>query len=176
VRFCHLDFGISNLVNGRGRGSYENNPLYPPYSEGEIWRKRYLRLVDHAIIMMIVSISSGDELHSRGSSCRQEHEGGGMIKGIIGCKVRKDTDLEPILLKLKSHAAQYQGFKGMENLVSEKNASVVAMVTTWESLEEWKSWAQSTITQKLFRQAEALLVEEPRVTTYRMMMPAAMWV
>jgi heme-degrading monooxygenase HmoA len=99
-----------------------------------------------------------------------------MIKGIVGYKVRKDTDLEPILLKLKSHATQYQGFKGMENLVSAENASVVAMVSTWESLENWKSWAQSTITQQLLRQAEALLVEEPRLTIYRMMMPAATWV
>jgi heme-degrading monooxygenase HmoA len=99
-----------------------------------------------------------------------------MIKGIVGCKVRKDTDLEPVLLKLKSHAMQYQGFKGMENLVSEENASVVAMVSTWESLEDWKSWAQSMITQELLRQAETLLMEEPRVTTYRMMMPAVRWV
>ena len=99
-----------------------------------------------------------------------------MIKGIVGCKVRKDRDLEPILLKLKSHAVQYQGFKGMENLVSEENASVVAMVSTWESLEDWISWAQSRITQELLRQAEALLMEEPRVTTYRMMMPAVRWV
>jgi len=99
-----------------------------------------------------------------------------MVKGIVGCKVRKDTDLEPILLKLKSHAMQYQGFKAMENLVSEENASVVAMVSTWESLEDWKSWAQSRITQKVLQQAETLLMEEPRMTTYRMMMPAVRWV
>jgi heme-degrading monooxygenase HmoA len=99
-----------------------------------------------------------------------------MIKGIIGCKMRKDTDLEPVLSKLKSHAAQYHGFKGMENLVSDGNGSVVAMVSTWENLEAWKSWAQSTITQNLLRQAEALLMEEPRLTTYRMMTPAPRWV
>ena len=99
-----------------------------------------------------------------------------MIKGIVGCKVRKDTDLEPVLLKLKSHATQYQGFKGMENLVSEENASVVAMVSTWESLEDWKLWAQSMGTQDLLRQAETLLMEEPRVTTYRMMMSTVRWV
>lgn len=98
-----------------------------------------------------------------------------MIKCIVGCKVRKDRNLEPVLLKLKSHATQYQGFKGMENLVSEDNASVVVMVSTWESLENWKSWAQSMITQELLRQAKTLLMEEPRVTTYRMMMPVAMW-
>ncbi len=99
-----------------------------------------------------------------------------MVKGILGCKVRQDTDLEPILSKLKSHAAQYHGFKGMESLVSEDNASVVAMVTTWEDLEAWKSWAQSAITQELLRQAEPLLAEEPRLTTYRMMTPAPVWV
>ena len=99
-----------------------------------------------------------------------------MIKGFVGCKVKKERDLEPILLKLRSHAAQYQGFKGMENLVGEENAYVVTMVSTWDTLEDWKSWAQSKITQELLRQAEALLVEEPRVTTYRMMMPAVRWV
>jgi len=99
-----------------------------------------------------------------------------MVKGIVGCKVRKNTDLEPMLLKLKSHAAQYEGFRGMENLVSEENASLVAMVSTWENLETWRSWAQSTITQELLRQAETLLTEQPRLTTYRMMMPAPLWV
>jgi heme-degrading monooxygenase HmoA len=64
----------------------------------------------------------------------------------------------------------------VENLVSEDNASVVAMVSTWETLEGWKSWAQSTITQQLLRQAEAVLLEEPRLTTYRMMTPASIWV
>ena len=99
-----------------------------------------------------------------------------MIKGIVGCKVRNDTDLEPILLKLKSHATQYQGFRGIENLVSEENASVVAMVSTWENLEDWKSWAQSSITQELFREAETLLVEQPRVTTYRTTMTGITWI
>jgi heme-degrading monooxygenase HmoA len=99
-----------------------------------------------------------------------------MIKGIVGCKARKDTDLEPILLKLKSHAMQYPGFKGMENLVGQENASVVAMVSTWESLEDWVSWAQSTITQEVLRQAKTLLTEEPRVTTYKMFAPAIRWV
>lgn len=99
-----------------------------------------------------------------------------MVKGIVGCKVRKDTDLESIFGRLKSHAAQYEGFRGIENLVNEENVSVVAMVTTWESLEHWKAWTQSKITQELLRQAEDLLVEEPRVTTYRMMTRTPVWV
>jgi quinol monooxygenase YgiN len=99
-----------------------------------------------------------------------------MVKGIVGCRARKDTDVEPLLLKLKSHAAQYDGFKGMDHLVSEENSSLIAMVSTWENVEAWKSWAQSAITQELLRQAERLLGEEPRLTTYRMMTPAVMWI
>jgi heme-degrading monooxygenase HmoA len=99
-----------------------------------------------------------------------------MIKGIVGCKVKQDVDLEPVLLKLKSHAMQYQGFQGMENLVSEGNGSVVAMVSTWESIEDWVSWAQSTITQEVLRQAKALLMEEPRMTTYKMFASSIRWV
>jgi len=99
-----------------------------------------------------------------------------MIKGFVGCKVRDDTDLEPILRKLKSHAMQYQGFKGIENLISEENTSVVTVVSTWESLEAWNSWAQSSITQEVLQQAKTILVEEPRVTTYRTFAPAIRWV
>jgi len=98
-----------------------------------------------------------------------------MIKGIVGCKVAKDGDLEPVLLKLKSHAMQYQGFMGTENLMGEDNGSVLAMVSTWQSLEAWKSWIQSTITRNLLRQAQPLLIEEPRVTTYRTT-PGVRWV
>ena len=98
-----------------------------------------------------------------------------MIKGIIGCRVRKDKDIEPILLKLKSHAMQYPSFRGVENLVSEKNISIVAMVSTWETLENWRIWEESRITQELLRQDGALLLEEPQITTYRMMMPAVRW-
>ena len=98
-----------------------------------------------------------------------------MIKGIVGCKVRKDKDIQPMLLKLRSHAIQYPGFKSVENLVNEKNISIVAMVSTWETLECWRLWEESKITQGLLREAETLLMEEPRVTTYRMIPPQMWW-
>lgn len=98
-----------------------------------------------------------------------------MIKGIVGCKVKKDEDVESLLLKLKSHAMQYPGFKGAENLVSEENTSIVAMVSTWEKLEDWRLWGESGITKELFQEARTLLTEEPRVTTFRMITPQMTW-
>ena len=80
-----------------------------------------------------------------------------------------------MLLKLRSHAMQYPGFRGVENLVSEENISIVAMASTWETFECWRLWEESKITQELLRQAATLLIEEPRVTTYRMVAPQVTW-
>jgi len=98
-----------------------------------------------------------------------------MIKVIIGYKLKEGADIQPILLKLRSHAMQYPGFIGAENLLSKKDSSIVATISTWEKVEDWRIWEKSKIRQELIRQAERLLVEEPKVTIYRTM-PTARWV
>lgn len=98
-----------------------------------------------------------------------------MIKVIVGYKVRKGKDIKPILVELRSHAMTYPGFVGAENLISEKDVSIVAVVSTWEKAEDWREWEKSTMRQGLLRQAETLLVEEPRVTIYRTT-PPMRWV
>ena len=98
-----------------------------------------------------------------------------MIKVIVGYKVRRGKDIEPILLGLRSHAMTYPGFVGAENLISERDISIVAVVSTWAKAEDWRVWEKSTIRQELLRQAETLLVEEPKVTIYRTA-PTARWV
>lgn len=97
-----------------------------------------------------------------------------MIKGIIGYKVASHKDLEPLVMKLRSHAMQYPGYVSAENLVSEVDFSVVIMIITWETIENWKTWVNSKITQDLLRQAETLLKEKPRLTVYRIM-PTVEW-
>ena len=98
-----------------------------------------------------------------------------MIKVIVGYKVKRREDIEPILLKLRSHAMTYPGFVGAEILINEKNIYIVAVVSTWVKAEDWRIWEKSTIRQKLLRQAEALLADEPRVTVWRVM-PTVRWV
>ncbi|MGQ9545901.1 MAG: antibiotic biosynthesis monooxygenase family protein [Dehalococcoidia bacterium] len=116
-------------------------------------------------------------VHEHKKTGRERAQGGKMVKGILGWKIKKNVDIEPLLLKLRSHAMQYQGFKTMESLVGEDDASVVATLSTWETPQHWRLWIESTITQELLRQAQAFLVEAPRVTTYMvMMLPAITWV
>ncbi len=98
-----------------------------------------------------------------------------MIKVIVGYKVREGADIQQILLQLRSQAMTYTGFMSAENLTSEKDRSVSLMISTWEKTGDWRTWEQSKISQDLLKQAEALLVEEPKVTIYRMM-PTVRWV
>jgi len=97
-----------------------------------------------------------------------------MIKGIIGYKVLSYKDLEPVLMKLRSHAMQYPGFIGAENLVSEEDLSVVIMITTWETIENWKTWADSKVTKDLLQQAKAVVTGGARLTVYNIM-PTKEW-
>lgn len=97
-----------------------------------------------------------------------------MIKVIEGYKMKKGVEIPPLLLKLRSHAMQYQGFVGAENLISEEESSIVAMVSTWEKTGHWRIWESSKIRQELLQQIETLLAEQPRVTIYRIM-PTISW-
>ena len=97
-----------------------------------------------------------------------------MIKGVIGYKVVSYKDVEPILMKLRSYAMQSPGFVGAENLVSEEDYSVVIMISTWETIEHWRTWVDSRITKDLLKQAKEVVVGAARVTTYRTM-PTVEW-
>ena len=98
-----------------------------------------------------------------------------MIKVIVGYKVKRREDIEPILLKLRSHAMTYPGFVGAENLVSEQDSSIITMVSTWEKAEDWRLWQSSVTRQQILREAEALCVEKPRLTTH-WIIPTVGWV
>ncbi len=97
-----------------------------------------------------------------------------MIKGIIGYKVGNYKDIEGMLMKLRSHAMQYPGFVSAENLVSDVDSTVVIMISTWQSIDNWRAWLKSRITQDLIRPDKELSKDKPRITAYRVM-PASDW-
>lgn len=90
-----------------------------------------------------------------------------MIKVVIGHKVKEGADIQPLLLKLRSHAMQYPGYVGAENLLGEQDTSIVVLISTWEKVEDWRIWEKSKIRAELYQQAETILEEEPKVTVYR---------
>ncbi|OGO06169.1 MAG: hypothetical protein A2Z76_03070 [Chloroflexi bacterium RBG_13_56_8b] len=71
------------------------------------------------------------------------------------------------MLKLREHAMSYPGYVGAENLVSDKDPSIVAIITTWDSVEQWRDWQESRMRGEIMKEAEPLLEEELRVSVYR---------
>jgi len=99
----------------------------------------------------------------------------GMIKGIIGYKVLDYArSVEPILAQLRSYAMQYPGFVDAEFLVSEEDQSVGVMITTWETIENWRTWVGSKGTLALLQRARTAVTGTPRITAYKIM-PIVEW-
>ena len=93
----------------------------------------------------------------------------GMIKGIIGCKVLEYRNIEPIFMQLRSCARQSAGFVGAEFLISEENHSVGVMMSTWETMENWRTWVGSKGTQEVMQRARTSVTGMPRITAYKTM-------
>jgi len=92
-----------------------------------------------------------------------------VIKVINGYKLKQGADLQPVLLRLREHAVSYPGYVGAENLVSDKDPSIVAIITTWDSVEHWRNWQESKRRGEIMKEAEPLLEEELRVSVYRVL-------
>jgi hypothetical protein len=43
------------------------------------------------------------------------------------------------------------------------------MITTWETIENWRIWAESRITKDLLQQAKGVVTGVARLTAYRIM-------
>jgi len=98
----------------------------------------------------------------------------GMIKGIIGYEVLDYKNVEPILMQLRSYAMQYPGFVDAEFLVSEGDESIGVMISTWETMENWRTWVGSKGTLALLRRAKTAVTGTPRITAYKTM-PTVEW-
>jgi heme-degrading monooxygenase HmoA len=99
----------------------------------------------------------------------QEVEVGGKIKGIIGYKVLDYKDIEPILMQLNSYASGYPGFVSAEFLISEEDHSVGVMISTWETMQNWRTWVGSKGTLELLQRARTSVTGTPRITAYKIM-------
>ena len=90
-----------------------------------------------------------------------------MLKVIIERQVREGEDISPLLRELRAAAMHYPGYVSGETLVSTQDSSIIITISTWQSLEDWKQWEASDTRAKLYQQIQSILVEKPKVSTYR---------
>ena len=92
-----------------------------------------------------------------------------MIRVIIERHVKEGESLSPRLRELRAAAMHQPGYVTGETLVSTEDKSIVTVISTWHSLEDWKAWEISETRARLYQQIEPLLVEKPKVRTYQIM-------
>ena len=94
-----------------------------------------------------------------------------MVRVVIQRKLKegKKGDLLPLLRALRTAAMSCSGYVHGESLAGAEDPSVISVLSTWQSLEEWKAWEKSAQRVRLYEQIEPLLVEKPRVSVYQVM-------
>ena len=92
-----------------------------------------------------------------------------MIKVIVERHVKEGKSLSPLLWELRAAAMHYPGYVTGETLVNTEDDSIITVISTWRSLEDWKAWEASETRARLCQQIRTLLVEEPKSTTYKIM-------
>ena len=60
-------------------------------------------------------------------------------------KEGKKADLMPMLRELRRAAMKQPGYITGETLASTENPSIMAVLSTWQSLEAWKAWESGDI-------------------------------
>ncbi len=81
----------------------------------------------------------------------------------------KKADLMPLLRELRAAAMNQPGYITGETLASTGDPSIISVLSTWRSSEDWKAWEKSEPRIELYNKIGALLVEKPRVSVYQVL-------
>ena len=92
-----------------------------------------------------------------------------MIRIVIERRTNEVEKLATLLRELRAATVHQPGYVTGETLVNTEDNSVVAVISTWSSLADWKAWEKSEERAKLEKQIEPLLLEEPVVNAYQVM-------
>jgi quinol monooxygenase YgiN len=94
-----------------------------------------------------------------------------MVRVVIQRQLKggKKGNLMPLLRELRAAAMDYPGYITGETLANTGDPSVISVLSTWRSPEDWKVWEKSERRIKLYKKIEPLLVEKPKVTIYQVM-------
>jgi len=84
-------------------------------------------------------------------------------------KEGKRKELLPLLMELRAAALHYPGYVTGETLSSATDPSIISVLSTWQSLEDWKSWEKTETRIKIYEKIEPLLAEKPKISIYQVM-------
>ena len=90
------------------------------------------------------------------------------VKVIMERTVSSDNqgELAELLKELRARAIRQPGYVSGETLFSVDRPGAHLVISTWESLRDWKNWEKSPERTELASRVEALLSEPSKVTVF----------
>lgn len=90
------------------------------------------------------------------------------IKVIITRKVVKgrQKDLLPFLMELRTKAMNQKGYISGETLRGISDVDEFLVISTWQSLEDWKAWEGSPERREIQGKIDAVLEEKTTAKAY----------
>jgi len=90
------------------------------------------------------------------------------VKIIIKRKIPKgkQSDLLPLLIHLRSLATSQSGYISGETLRNVDNAEDYLVISTWKSVDDWKSWVSNSQRAEIQDKIDALLGERTEYSIY----------
>jgi|YelNatPaOPRAMG01_1025707.scaffolds.fasta_scaffold63916_2 heme-degrading monooxygenase HmoA len=79
----------------------------------------------------------------------------------------RELDIYNYLIKLRSRAMKAHGYISGETLVSYDNPRKYLVVSTWNSMEDWKRWEESDERKAIETEIGHYLKSPPKVSVYR---------
>ncbi len=91
-----------------------------------------------------------------------------MVRVIIERYIKqgKESELENLLLEMRSKALSQPGYISGETLTAINDPSNRLVISTWSSNEYWKAWEDNPQRQQIASKIEALLVYPSKTTVY----------
>ena len=85
-----------------------------------------------------------------------------MVKVIVEYKLKKGAEIGPLLLRLRGHISS-------ETLIGSEDRSTILVISTWDNVENWKTWRNSSERAQIENAIESLLSEKPVIGAYEAM-------
>lgn len=91
-----------------------------------------------------------------------------VVKVILERSVNADNQAEvaELLKELRARAVHQQGYISGETLFSVDRPGTHVVISTWDSLHDWKAWEKNPLRLEVMSKIEALLSSESKVSVF----------
>lgn len=90
-----------------------------------------------------------------------------MVRVIVEHRAKDTEKLIGVIHELRNVAMKQPGYITGETLVNSEDISNVLVISTWQSIEDWKAWDKSAVRLKITEHVNELLLEPYTVKIYR---------